>query len=639
MSHSFEAQAHLAAIIQSSDDAIVSKDLNGIILSWNPGAERIFGYTAQEAIGRHIGLIIPPERMHEEEYIISEISKGNRLEHFEAIRRAKDGRMLTLSVTVSPIKNAEGMIVGASKVARDITEQKNNESLSAYHAAIIANSDDAIISKDLNGFITSWNPGAECIFGYTASEVIGRHITIVIPAERLAEEEKILADLKSGGRVDHFETIRRHKNGKQIPVSITVSPIRDKNGHIIGASKIARDISERIHAAEALMELARKKDDFLANMSHELRTPMNAVNGLANLLKASKTLSEKDRKFVDTLKISADNLLEIINDLLDFAKIESSALELETVDFDLMESVRKVYSVVSVKAREKLINLNVHFAPTLQSHYVGDPLRIQQILTNLMSNAVKFTEKGFVELTVFPEYIDPQHSRVIFQVRDTGIGIAPDKMAGIFDKFVQADSSISRRYGGSGLGLSIVKALTERMQGIVTAESEIQKGTVFTVSLPLMNSGESTPIKPFNNDIMPWKSYINKNVLVVDDYKPNVLVTGSILEDGGFNYDVAHNGIEALSNFVSGRYDVILMDVQMHDLDGLETTRRIRRIESEKGLSRTPIIAMTAHVHERDKHICFDAGMDEFIAKPFDPADLTEKVSRFAQKREISSAN
>ncbi len=229
-----EAYAHLAAIIASSDDAIVSKDLNGNIKSWNPAAERIFGYTAAEAIGRHISLIIPQDSLSEEDYILGEIKQGNKVDHFQTRRRHKNGDLVDISVTVSPIRNGEGVIIGASKVARDITHIKQAQSISAHLAAIIESSDDAIISKDLNGVITSWNKSAERIFGYSAADIIGRHVTTIIPSDRLNEEEKILTTLQTGNRVDHFETIRRHKDGHLIPVSLTVSPIRDGQGRIVG---------------------------------------------------------------------------------------------------------------------------------------------------------------------------------------------------------------------------------------------------------------------------------------------------------------------------------------------------------------------------------------------------------------------
>ena len=235
------AQARLAAIVESSDDAIISKTLQGIITSWNISAERIFGFTAEEAIGRHISLIIPNDRLDEEDFIIRKVSAGERLDHFETVRQRKDGRLINLSVTVSPIRGDTGEIIGASKVARDLTTAKDAERASAYLAAIIDSSDDAIIGKDLNSIITSWNKAAERIFGYTADEALGRSIALIIPEDRVFEEDIIIGKVRAGERIDHFETVRRHKDGHLVDLSVTVSPIRDRAGQIIGASKVARD--------------------------------------------------------------------------------------------------------------------------------------------------------------------------------------------------------------------------------------------------------------------------------------------------------------------------------------------------------------------------------------------------------------
>lgn len=635
---STEAYEYLAAIITSSDDAIISKDLKGNITSWNPAAERIFGFEAKETIGKHISLIIPPGSMQDEDYILGQINQGKKVDHFETIRRKKDGSLVNISVTVSPIRNKDGIIIGASKVARDITAIKEAQRASAYLGAIIESSDDAIIAKDLNGFVTSWNKSAERIFGYTAKEMIGRHITLIIPAERLSEEDKILTTLKTGKRIDHFETWRRHKDGHLVPVSLTVSPIRDVAGNIIGASKVSRDISDRINAEAALKETGRKKDEFLANMSHELRTPMNAVIGLSNILKQMDDLPEKAVKYIDTLKLSADNLMELINDLLDFAKIEADSFDLDSTDFNLAEQVEKVISVINVKAREKNLKLHVNYASNLNHNYIGDPLRIHQIMMNLLSNAVKFTERGYIEVDVSGVVDETANvTTITIKVSDTGIGIQEDKLKNIFDKFTQADSSITRKYGGSGLGLAITKACVEKMHGTISVESEYGVGSTFTAVIPLENSSNTASVKNFSASKAPNDPFVHKNILLVEDYEPNVLVAGSLLEDLGYDYDVAPNGFEALRKFVHGQYDVILMDIQMHELDGLEATRRIRKIEKEKGLSRTPVIALTAHVRDQDKNMCLEAGMDDFIPKPFETALLRQKVARFIHRnKEIS---
>ena len=249
-----EAQFRLSAIVESSDDAIVSKKLDGVITSWNAAATHIFGFTPDEVIGRSITIIIPPDLQSEEKTILSRLRKGERIEHYETVRMTKSGKKLDVSLTISPVRDSKGHIIGASKIARDITDRKQAEQSRNLLAAIVDSSDDAIVSKTLDGIITSWNKSAELIFGYTAEEAIGQHITLIIPPERRAEESDILDRLRRGERIDHFHTVRRRKNGTLLDVSLTISPVRDSSGRVIGASKVARDITAQKQAEQALRE-------------------------------------------------------------------------------------------------------------------------------------------------------------------------------------------------------------------------------------------------------------------------------------------------------------------------------------------------------------------------------------------------
>lgn len=625
-----EADAYLAAIIASTSDAVIGKDLDGNITFWSPAAKTIFGFTEEEMMGKHIGILIPEDKLAEYEHLMGQVRRGEIVDHVETVRQRKDGKLVSISATISPIKNKDGVIIGASKVARDITGDINAERTSAYLSAIIESSDDAIIAKDLSGFVTAWNKSAERIFGYSEKEIVGKHITLLIPSERLHEEDKILVTLKAGERIDHFETIRRHKSGQLIPVSLTVSPIRNLAGNIVGASKIARDISVRIRAEESLRETSRKKDDFVANMSHELRTPMNAVIGLSNLLYTMEGMPAKAVKFVETLKTSADHLMNLIDDLLDFAKIEDESFEIESVKFNLPELIEKIVSVANVKVQEKGLEIYVRLSPALRRHYIGDPLRLHQVLMNLLSNAIKFTNEGSVELDISdaPAGADAE-TRVTFRVSDTGIGIPPDKLETIFEKFTQADSSITRKYGGSGLGLAIAQTCVRKMGGTLTVESRLGVGTTFMFSLPLPFADDASTVGKFSMTKTPVKPAQKKNILLVEDYEANVVVVSALLEQLGYDYDIAQNGLDAVRKYLSIRYDVILMDVQMNEMDGFEATKRIRQIENEKNFQRIPIIAMTAHVTEQDKDKCLDVGMDDFISKPFDHSLLSQKIARY----------
>ena len=486
----------------------------------------------------------------------------------------------------------------------------------AYLAAIVNSSDDVIVSKNLDGVITSWNRAAAKLFGYTPEEAIGKHIGLIIPSEKMEEEYEILEKVRSGQPIDHFETIRRTRDGHLIDVSLTVSPIFDERGKVIGISKVARDISDRKKSEQLLAQANRRRDEFPPNMSHELRTPMNAIIGLSHILSLSDVLRPRDQQCVAMLRQSADGLLVLINDLLDFSKIDQGVIEIESVEFSLAGVVTDVVKLLGVRAREKGFDVRLDYDPAVGDVYIGDPFRVQQILNNLVGNAVKFTDHGSVTVSVRPGDNRIWHG-VIIEVTDSGIGIPAEKLDLIFEKFTQADSSMTRKYGGSGLGLSICRALAERMDGEVTAVSTPGLGSTFTVRLPLERSLRDAP-----DAKDAARERARCDVLIVDDYEPNVLVVSSLLDQMGFGYEVAHTGMEALRKVVVTDFDVILMDVQMPGMDGYECTRRIREMEAEKGAERVPIIAMTAHVRAVDRSACLEAGMTDFLAKPFLPSDL-----------------
>jgi len=261
-----EATQRLACIVDSSDDAIISKDLDGIISSWNKAASRLFGYEAAEVIGKPVTILIPQDRRDEESFILQQIRRGERIDHYETVRRRKDGGLIDISLTISPVRNAQGKIIGASKIARDITKRKRELDASLMLASIVETSDDAIISKNLDGIITSWNKGAERIFGYMAEEMIGKSIKVLIPQEHQAEESTIIERIRSGHRIEHYETIRQRKHGSLINISLTVSPVADPQGKIVGASKIARDITERKRTEAQISLLAREAEHRTKNI-------------------------------------------------------------------------------------------------------------------------------------------------------------------------------------------------------------------------------------------------------------------------------------------------------------------------------------------------------------------------------------
>jgi two-component system CheB/CheR fusion protein len=484
----------LAAIVDSSDDAIVSKTLEGVVTSWNQGAERLFGYTSDEMVGQPITKIFPPDRLEEETYVLSRIRAGQRIEHFETIRRAKDGTLLDIALTISPIRDPSGKIVGASKIARDITVQKVTARASQLLAAIVDSSDDAIVSKRLDGTVTSWNRAAERLFGYTAEEMIGQPITRLFPEDRLEEEPKIIERIGKGERVENFETTRKAKDGRLISVSLTISPVKDAQGQIVGASKIARDVSRQKEMEEALRkakdqleqrvaertaslrETTEQLETFCYTVAHDLRSPLRAQQTFAQALidDYKDQLDEEGRGYTLRILRNAERLDRLVNDLLTYSRLTRGELKFENVSLaKVVAEVRKAlaHDIESTSAKIE--------TGAMQSVFAYEPT-LNLIITNLIGNAMKFVKAG--ERPAINVRSEERDGTVRLWVEDQGIGIHPeglDKVFGIFHRLHPVD-----KYPGTGIGLAIVQKGAERMGGKAGVESELGKGSRFWVDLP-----------------------------------------------------------------------------------------------------------------------------------------------------------
>lgn len=480
-----EKQSILSAIVGNSEDAIISKTLNGYITSWNNGAEQIFGYKSEEIVGRHISILIPEDRMAEEEHILSSIRSGKKIEHFETFRKAKSGAMIPIALTVAPVKNKQGQIIGISKIARNILHKKLAEEKQAILAAIVENSDDAIISKTLQGVITSWNKGAERIFGHSEQEALGKHISLIIPPERIEEETAILTNIKAGITVEHFQTVRITKNGDTAAISLTVSPVKDNNGNITGASKIARDISQELAAQAAIKELSQKKDEFIAMASHELKTPLTSMSGYLQLLE--KRATDPDRFFVTKARNQLDKLNALVNDLFDVTKIQSGKLQYYFEPVILQTLISEVIDPI------KEANPNYHFELYDEENIIvdGDKMRLEQVISNLVTNAIKYSPEGST-ITINTKRGQDQ---ILVSVKDEGTGIDEESQQHIFSRFYRVQTAV-KKIPGLGLGLYICKEIIERHEGRIWVESREGQGSLFTFSLPVKQSEKTITDQP-----------------------------------------------------------------------------------------------------------------------------------------------
>ena len=442
--------------------------------------------------------------------------------------------------------------------------------------------------------------------------------------------------LGTGSDYEVQQRIRHHSGAYRWNLT-RARALREPGGTVVRWYGTNTDIEEQRVALEQMEEARNSaeaanmaKSEFLANMSHEIRTPMNAVIGLSTIMAKSAPLTPKQREYIRTLQMSADSLLSLINDLLDIAKIEARTVELEHIAFSLPRLIQEVASMLAVPVKQKGLQFTADGDCSDTRMFYGDPTRLRQIIVNLCSNAIKFTSEGGVHLSITCDCHDtPTFETICIKVTDSGIGIAPDKIDSIFDKFIQADSSINRRYGGTGLGLAITKTLAEIMGGTIAVESVVGTGSTFTVCIPLEIAPDHVEATGHGVTQMVDAVIEQKTrpiVLLVEDFAPNVLVASTFLEDFGYRVEVAGNGLEAFEKAKSGLYKAALMDVQMPGLNGLDATKMIRAYERQMGAPHLRIIGMTAHAMAGDRERCLSVGMDDYIAKPFNPAELQAKL-------------
>jgi PAS domain S-box-containing protein len=654
----------LRAALEGVADGVVSTDKQGRITSWNRKFLNLWGLPEELASLRDIreirGLIA--QQLKDSGRYLARIAEIEVLEEksFDLLELI-DGRLVE---RYSEVISAGGKHAGRVWSFRIVAERQHSDLVARRLAAIVDNSEDAIIGKDLNSIIASWNKAAERIFGYSAEEMIGTSIMRLIPAERRAEEDEILSRIKRGQRYHHFDTIRIAKDGRQLHVSLTISPIKDANGYVVGASKIARDITERKQAEKALEE-ARKttdaanaerqrlleseraarseaeranrlKDEFLAILSHELRTPLNAVLGWATTLRAAGLRNRDFAQGLEAIERNARTEAQIIDDLLDVSRIISGKVRLDLQSLNLPTIITEAIETVRSTASAKGVDIQTVIDP-LNAAFSGDPNRLEQVFWNLVNNAIKFTPKGG-RIQVRLERLD---SNVEISFIDTGEGISPEFLPYIFNRFEQADASTTRRHGGLGLGLAIVKHLVELHSGTVRAKSGgAGKGATFIVSLPMtavhpqpLESGREHPESKSQDPPFPSEiSLKGVNLLVIDDEPDACNLLKLLLKSAGASVYLAQSADEGIDQLITKPVDVLICDIGMPGVDGYTLIRRVRTVDDPRK-SEVPAVALTAYARLQDRTEAIRAGFQNHLPKPVEPAELLAVIHSLVTPR------
>jgi PAS domain S-box-containing protein len=618
-----------------------------------------------EVVGRTVDEIQLIDGDRERECFSAALVAGEQLRHLELRISTGNGerRHISLSMDAFELGGERFMLAVALDLSARVQAEEALRDREEVFRSISAAAQDGIIMIDSDARVTVWNDAAERMFGYSRDEAEGRPLySLILPEDYEPGFMEGFGQFRMSGDGPFIGTAQQvlgqRKDGTQIPVELSASAVKIRERwHAVG---ILRDITERLKVDEALWkakeeteaandELQRSveranrladeaavanasKSEFLANMSHEIRTPMNGIIGMTGLLLDTR-LEDDQREYADTVRSCADSLLTIINDILDFSKIEAGKLDLEALDFDLAGTIGDTIDVLAIRARQKGLDLVFRIDPSVPAMLRGDPGRLRQVLTNLIGNAIKFTAHGEVALGVTLEAQEPEHAVLRFVVRDTGIGIPAGKVDQLFQPFTQVDASTTRRFGGTGLGLSISRRLAGMMGGTIGVESEEGVGSRFWFTARFERQPEERAAANAGAPRVAGHAVADAQrrklrLLLAEDNITNQKVAIKVLEKMGHRVDAVANGVEAIKALRTMPYDLVFMDVQMPEMDGLEATRRIRDPETGARDPRIPIVAMTAHAMKGDRERCLEAGMDDYVSKPISPQHVANAIAR-----------
>lgn len=614
-------------MIESAQDAIVGTTRDGVVQTWNGGAERLYGYSAAEMIGRAKTILLPSDRREEEAAILDRLSRGERVRHFDTIRVRKDGRQVHVSLAVSPIIGKTGEIIGASHVAREITEEFELDLARARLAAIIESSEDAIISKDLSGTILTWNKGAEQLYGYSAEEMTGQSMTLLLPADHPDEESRILERIRSGERVAHFETVRVRKDGRRIDVSLTISPICDKDGEVRGASHVARDISDRLQ-----LELRRLHSQKLESLgvlaggiAHDFNNLLTGILGNASLAFDSLDPSNPSRRILEECTRAAERAAQLTRQLLAYA----GKGRFMTQAVDLSALVREISALIRTSIPSKVqVRLELSDAPPLIEADVG---QLQQVIMNLIINGAEAIgdNVGLVVCTTASQSVDEAYIRtlglqspqiapgqyVALEVSDSGCGMDEATISRIFDPF------FTTKFTGRGLGLAAVSGIIRAHKGAIKVYSAPGKGSTFKLLFPVVNTGAALPTA----DAFAHKLQGSGTVLIVDDEETVRSTAKNTLEHYGYKILLAKDGREAVELYKQFAEEIVLvlLDLTMPYMNGEEVLRELKIVRPAVR------VLLSSGFNEVEAVRRFTGkGLAGFLQKPYTSAVLAESVKR-----------
>jgi PAS domain S-box-containing protein len=636
---------------EKAKDIVLLFDMQGNIIEANAEASISYGYSKEELLNMTIFQLRAADK---EAYINSQfdIAIQEGIE-FVTYHFKKDGTKFPVEV------KSIGIEKFVMSIIRDISSRQESEGEIRHLASIVEHSKDAIFSKDLNNIITSWNRGAELLYGFKKEEITGGHISLIIPKTVEEDTDIILERVGKGFEIDNYETIRKDKQGKILNVSLTVSPIYDLSHNLIGTSTITRDITEKVKKEKELLEKYEElnliyeelmateeelrsnyielekarneaekanlaKNKFLASISHEIRTPMNGIIGIIDLLSFTD-INEMQKEYIGILKESSRLMLSVINNVLDMSRIESGEVELYVRSFDYKKLIEKIIMEAYAICSKKNLSLEYYIDPTIEDKLIGDEVKLNQILLNLINNAIKFTDIGKINIRVRKINEEKEKVKLEFSVEDTGCGIEEAFRDNIFERFSQEKTYMN--VDGTGLGLSICKELVTMMNGEIWFTSKVGAGSTFyftaeftLVKKPSRKLEEVCAESSIENELK------RKNILIVENNEISLKILSEMVKELGYDFIAVKSGKEALQVLETRNVDLIMMDIYMAELDGFETTKIIRDKVFKKYI---PIVAMTAYVLSVDKKMCIDAGMDDYIMKPFNLDALTNVFLRY----------